>query len=860
MQRNKKIIIAVVSILAAVAVLLAVRWVFRYYLFNDYKEDLSGYEYEDGTTFLALDEEKSDVEGMVLAAENDNLKLYANLTSGEIAIVDKRNGSITYSNPGNVEDDSIATETNKNYLRSQLVVDYYNAASAKGIMDSYSYSVARDQLEAEGIEEGIRFIYTIGDMSSKTGIVPQYISEQALTEILDALSAEGKKFVSQKYKESDVAEGYYELLESAQKGSSQLRKLNTYFEEAGFTVEDYAREMANSGVEDAVPSSFIIPLEYRLIKDAVEVSIPMSGVQENGGAKIYDIQLLRYFGAAGTNEEGYMLVPNGSGSLIYFNNGKSAATPYSEFVYGMDTLAAGYTVTENTQNVKLSLFGIFRENNALFATIEDGAALTNLNAYVSGKINDYNFVYPTFVLRESESLSMFGSTGNEADLPIVENEYYDSKLTVRYTFLTEQDASYSGAANYYRNRLEEEGVLKTQKEENSSLKFYYDILGGVEMTKFFLGIRYDGMYTMTTFDEAGEIYDDLLENGIDNQVMNFMGWMNGGYYHDVADRIKIPGALGNKSDLEALSQRMEKQGSSFYADVAFQRVAYKSKRYSVTNETSRYYGSGYVAEFGLVDPTSLRRTADLGYPKNLYYLVSPKFLVRYVDAFAKKSQAYEIMGISLRDLGDELHSDKKRTNVIDREEALDVVTAALEQLDGTGKNMLVSGGNDYTFAYAEDIINAPISANDYYIIDETIPFYEMLIHGYIDYSGSLINLSDTYDKTDVVLNLIENGASPHFVFSKENSSEIKNTSLNRFYSTAYKNWKEDALSIYNKTNGALQYVTDARIVEHEIINKDLRKVTYSNDVTIYVNYGTTPQTIDGVDVSAKGYAIGGIAR
>lgn len=75
---------------------------------------------------------------------------------------------------------------------------------------------------------------------------------------------------------------------------------------------------------------------------------------------------------------------------------------------------------------------------------------------------------------------------------------------------------------------------------------------------------------------------------------------------------------------------------------------------------------------------------------------------------------------------------------------------------------MVNNGNDYSFAYADDIINAPLTDNDYYIVDETVPFYEMLIHGYIDYSGSAINLSDTYDRSDMVLQLVETGASPAF--------------------------------------------------------------------------------------------------
>ncbi len=860
MGRSKKIIIALVSLILAAAVICFAWWLIHYYFYNDYRDPRPPYPTADGTACTALSETSPHVEGWARGAENDTLKLYANTGTGEVAIVDKRNGQITYSNPVDAEEDAVASSTNVNYLKSQIILDYFNTSRTQGTFDSYSYCTSRGQLEVEALEDGIRFLYTIGDLSNATGIVPQYISEETLNNVLAALSEEDAKFVAKKYTESDVADGYLELLESAASGASQLRKLNTYFEEAGFTEEDYLREMENSGVEGAVPISFVIPLEYRLNDDAVDVSIPMSGVEENGGGTIYRIQFLRYFGAAGVDEDGYMLVPNGSGSLINFNNGKTSADNYSEYVYGIDPLAAEYTVLENTENVKMALYGIFREDSSIFATIEDGASFAYITAGVSGKINEYNYVYPTFVLRGNDKLSMFGTTGNEADLPIVETNFYDANLTVRYTMLTDEDADYAGAANYYRERLEEEGILTAQEttETEEDIKFYYDILGGVELTKFFVGVQYEGMYAMTTFEQAGDISDDLAASGISNQVMNYQGWMNGGYYHDVVDKIKVPSKLGGKSGLEDLSALLTENGGTFYADVAFQEVTEVSSRYSAGNETSRYYGGGYIAEFGLVNPATLRQTSGLGYDENIYYLISPKFLVRYIDKFTSKIDNYEITGISLRDLGNELHSDKKRTNVIDREAALDVVTASLSQLEDTGKQIMVNDGNDYSFAYADDIINVPLTGNDYYIIDEDVPFYEMLIHGYIDYSGSVINLSDTYDKTDIVLNLIETGASPHFMFSYEESSEIKNTALNRFYATTYDNWKEDALAIYDQVNAALKYVNGASITDHEIINDNLRAVTYSNGVTIYINTGTTDQTVDGITVPARSFEIEGV--
>lgn len=858
MRTSKKIVIAVVSLILAVAAVYMAHWLIHYHFYNEYRKDLSSYEYEQGTAFSPISEAAPDVDGMVLAAENDTLKLYADTKMGSVAIVDKRNGQITYTNPTGLEDDAVANETNKNYMRSQIILDYFNTTRTQGTYDSYSYAAEKGQIEVESIENGIRFIYTMGDLSSATGIVPQYISKAALQSVMDALPEEDAKQVQKKYIESDVADDYLELLESAVKGASQLRKLNKYFEAAGFTEEMYITEMTNSGVEGAVPISFVIPLEYRLNADAVDVSIPMCGVEENGGGTIFRIQLLRYFGAAGKDEDGYLLVPNGSGSLIYFNNGKASSEIYSEYVYGIDPLAAEYTVRENTENVKMALYGIFRENSSIFATVEDGASFAYLSAGVSGKVNEYNYVYPTFVLRGNDKLAMFGTTGNEAELPIVEKNFYDANLTVKYTMLTEENPGYAGAANYYRDRLIREGVLTAKEQNTEDIKFYYDMLGGVTMIKFFLGVQYDGMYTMTTFDQAGEIYNDLKASGVSNQVMNYQGWMNGGYYHDVVDKIRVPMSMGGKSDLEELNALMAADNNDLYADVAFQRVTYISDRYSYANEDSRYYGSGYVAEFGLVNPSTLRQTSGLGYAENHFDLVSPKFLVRYVDKFTRKIQKYDIGGISLRDLGDELHSDKRRTNVIDREAALDVVDASLARVEGVGKKLMLNDCNDYAFAYADDIINVPLSGNDYHIVDASVPFYEMLIHGYIDYSGSIINLNDAQEESDIILSLIENGASPHFMFSYENSSDIKNTGLNRFYATTYENWKEDALSIYTKVNDALKYVNGAAMTDHRILDNNVRAVTYSNGVTIYINTGNSEQSVEGVTVPAKSYTIGGI--
>ena len=853
----QKILLGVLGAVVLAVLIWFAYYMFHYYLYDGYKQYLTGYDTEAGTDFHALKDSSKDVEGMELAAENETLKLYVSTETGNVAIYDKRSGVVTYSNPVDADNDPIANNTNKNYLKSQFVINYYNAAKAMGTYDSYSMAVAKGQIEAQSIDNGVRFIYNLGDFSTNTtGIVPIYLDKNKLEEICGMLDETAQTNMRRYYSTEDASTGMLVLNGVAQKNVKTIKKITGYLESAGFTEEDYEAQMELAGVEVALPLSFKIALEYRLLDDSIEVSVPTSMIEENGGGKLYRIRLLGYFGAAGADEEGYLVVPNGSGSLIYFNNGKSSVENYSQYIYDIDPIAAEYTLLENTQKVRLPICGICKEDSNILMSVEDGATTAFFTASVAGSNTSYNYVNTTFIVRNYELLSMFGSTGNEADLPLLEENMYDINYKVRYTFLDDEHTGYSGIANYYRERLIKEGVLN-EKTASGDIPFYYDIIGGVKETASFVGIRYLKVMAMTTYEEAADIALDLKNKGIGYQVMNLQGWSNGGYYADVYDKITGLGKLGGKKKLEALNDTMESIGGRLYVDVPFQGVTSISKRYSSSFETSRYYGAGYVARFGAHNPSTLRITSSLGFDENLYDLVSPKFLKRYVDAFIKKFEKLDIGGIGLRDLGDEVHSDKKRTEVINREEALDIVKAQLDKLAATDKNILINGGNDYSFKYATDIIDVPLRDNEFRIIDEEIPLYEMIIHGYIDYAGSQLNFHDSADTNEITLRMIEYGASPRYVFTNESASKMKYTALNKFYATKYDNWCDEAVSVYNEVNGILKYVSGETVVKHEIRDSGVRAITYSNGVVIYVNYTDYDAVEDGITVPAHGYQKGG---
>lgn len=779
MSVKKRIVLTVLAVAAVIAIVALCWYLIRYRLYRGYEKYLSDYEYEEGTKIEYKKEGNSSVKGYKLVTENDILKLYFDPATTFVAVYDKRNGQITYSNPLDGKQDKKANQTNKKFLQGQLICYYYNAYVSSSYMDNFSKSISLNQFKVEGIKDGIRIVYIIGDtkplVDKDTGV------------------------------ESE----------------------NVFFE---------------------------VPLEYRLDGDSVVASIPTKGIVEHGQGYIYRIHMLRYFGCTGTEDEGYLVVPNGSGSLIRFNSDKKNISAYSQAIYDVDPMVSSYTAMEYTKAARLPYYGICSQDKDILVTVEGGASFASINGYISGMMNSYNFAFPIYTIRNSDNLANFGNSTQ--DVNVMEEDMYDCNLSTRYTFLDSEHKGYIGMASYIREKLVAEGKLE-QLQAASDIPFYYDVIGGVKETAHFIGAQYLHTFAMTTFDEAGEIADELSAKGVKNQVMNLQGWFNGGYYNDAPHDIRVLSKLGGRSGLADLNEKMTGMNSKLYADVLFQKISFGDKHFNYKSESSRYYGSGYVAAYGLLDPTALRNTGSLNYSENRYDLLSPKFLNRYVDKFTTKFAKIGVDGIGLRDLGNTLVSDKFRANITDREQALAIVLGQFDTISKTGKNVLIDSPNGYAVGYADDIVNLPYSGNDYFICDENIPFYQMIIHGYVNYASELLNDENEDHYDELKLHLLESGSSPHYQFTKSEASEMKETGLNRFYSTTFATMKDVAISIYSEVNEVLKHVNNATIVNHEI-SGDLRAVTYSNGVVIYINYGNYEGTINGVTVPAKSFRTEGI--
>ncbi len=841
-------------ILAALAVTAAAVFLGWYLVnyrgYDAYKAYITGpAPLAEGTELKTVRDPENRVPGFSLAAENDRLGLYLEEKTAGIALYDKQTGRVVYSNPQDAAGDPVAKSgLNQGNLKSQFILNYLDTNSREGTpWSSYAKAVENGQIEYLRIENGFRAVYTLSN--EKLMLVPR----QMTAEWYEILSQAGKKQAAKSYV-PDEESGLY-VLKSQGVTARHRQQIDADARKAGFTIEDYEEMEALAEADDgeaAESLSFVITLDYTLTADGLRVTIPHEGISEAGGGKVRTIQLLPFLGAAGADEEGDLVVPDGSGALIHFSNGKTTAPQYNQSIYDLDLIDSDFTATQNIQTARLALYGICRKDYSVLATCDRGATLASVTADVAGRNNSYNYAYFTFRLRRTDTLVVAGE-----DAVVAETDAYPVDCAVTYRILDGEYTGYNGLAKAVRENLLADGTLALKTETEGDIPFYCDIIGGVKETAHWMGIQYLRVMPMTTFARAEEILAELADRQVANARVNLQGWMNGGYYHDPVNSVSVLNELGGETGLKHLREAAKAAGGKVYPDAAVQLVTEIAKGFFRSEEASRYYAKGYAAELGVIGPVTLRRTATMGFTERGYMLLSPRFLPRYAERLAAAADRLGLDALSLRDLGNEVHADKRRTNVISREADLDLVKAAFGTIGGENRELMVSGGNDYSFPYVHHVINAPVEATMFAIVDEQIPLWEMITHGAIDYCGAALNLAQSGDKRAALLHLVEYGASVHYTFTWNSSADMKYTGLNNNYATTFSAWKDEAAESYRFVNEALRRVSGAEMIRHERISDALARVTYSNGTVLYVNSGENDAEADGYRIPAMNYLAAG---
>lgn len=590
-----------------------------------------------------------------------------------------------------------------------------------------------------------------------------------------------------------------------------------------------------------------IPVTYTLESDHLKLYVDTSEIEEKDPDKIVcDLSFLTSFGAAEDTEEGYYVVPDGSGALINFNNQKTGLKVYSGKVYGKDITPISQTASAVTQQVYFPMYGIVKGNSGMMVVADKGDACASVNAYVAGQNKtSYNTCYFDFEIRTDDEYLLGGDAN---PLKVFEKRgILIPEIEIRYYPVSNKDQSdidYVDIAAKYRDYLmsDEYGVKVSDTVKNSSL--YVDFYGGVMKQESILGIPVTVQHEATTFNEAKGILEQLKAGGADNIVVNYNQWTTADIKEKVSDKAKAASKLGGTKDFKSLMAYAEANGISVYP--AVDNLTFKSGGgYFTVTDTAIRVSNAYSRQI----------TYDLAYGiENKFYksmsLLSPASYEKMFSNLAKSYSKAGLNNISVGSASTVLYGDYGR-KAISREMFKENLKDYYSMLQGNVGSVLADGANAYVLPYVDHITNVPLNSSKFDIFDQDIPFYQLVMHGVKSYSTTAVNGDAQIG--DLILKAVASGSNLSFDLIAEEANELKDTRYDVYFYADAQYWTEDAASCYRFVNEILADVSDQRITEYNIISDNEIETVYENGTKTVVNFSKRTVTKNGKVYSLYDY-------
>jgi len=849
-----------------------------------------------GTAYATPDDKLAD---MILVKEQNGRQIWYEEFTGEICFVNTETGQKLFSNPWDVAASyNSASVATKQKLLSQVMISYIDNGVTKQ-MNSYLDAALRNQITLKNIKNGIRVEYVIGEEQT-VRLVPRLIrmerfEELILSYITDdwtrekvnsfytlknpfdlSLTERAVKEMRAKFPITEKMAVYVCDPDIKARELSQIENfIKTYC--TAYSYEELDKDHQETGYagQDAAPPLFRLALEYSITADGdLEARLPANGIRFDESAyKLQTVNVLPYFGAGSNNYKGYTFIPDGSGTLIRFEDVKGSTYNVSGDLYGQD-YAYHNIKNQHTEVMRWPVYGIvtnyernwketevvthvepvldeegnpmldengealtreinerltnnfhYEEDQGFLAIITEGDSLASLMSEHGGTLHCFNTVYPMFTPRPSDQYNLRASisVGANTTWTVTSERKYTGSYRILYKMLTDPDiaaekgikdyysADYMGMAKAYRDYLYANGTLTKLEDTTADLPLYIETFGSMETTKRILSFPVNVDIPLTSFDDIKDMYEELTEAGVGRINFRLTGYANGGMISTIPYKLEWMRVVGGDKGFTDLVQYAAEKGMGLFPDFDFE----------------------YVNHTELFDGMSLRKyavkTIDDRYTSKRYYdaatqsftsdrslCVSASAFEHFYTKFAERYLKYNPTAISVSTLGTELNSDFDEDEPYNREDTKKFTTEVMALIDADYKDVMIDGGNAYVLPYANHIMKLSTDSSRFLQASEAIPFMGIVLHGAKYFTGNPINMEGDIDSA--ILKAIENGSSLYFVLSKQNTNELKESfRLSQYYSVSYEIWKDELVDYYKELNDATKDLQTSLIVEHEFL-------------------------------------------
>jgi hypothetical protein len=784
-------------------------------------------------------------EGEEPVLENEYLHLRFLPHTAEIILTDKASGVQWRSNPlpGDEKADVVTTYL----MESQFSLEYADTSGVGMTLYSCVNGVSLGNYRYALTGGGLEVSYTVGDIA-RSYIIPPAAPEARMRSFLDKMEGDDRRKIEASYRLYDInnlrsgdnrgalLENYpdlnrtkvYVLRDNTQEFMREM--MEGYFADAGYTPEDYYGDVSRyPSASGSDKPAFNVTLFYTLDGRSLVLSVPFDKIAWRTAYPITKLSLLPFMGSGSVDDEGYLLVPDGSGALIWFNNGKQNQLAYNVNVYGWDEAMPRDAVISDNK-APFPAFGIQKNSAALLCVIEEGAAYAAVHADVSGRNCSQNSVYAHFDMIHGAKMDISGRSDRpvylyEKDLPAGEG------ITLRYTPCAAQ--GYVGMAKEYRAWLVNKfPALATRQVTESGVPVVVEIVGAVNKTRHRLGLPADLPLKLTSYRQTESMIQDFAALGWRNVRVKLTGWFNRSVEHSVPTRLKLIGELGGAKDFRKLAAAAQENGFGLFPEADFLYI--KDKKpfdgFSLYRDAARYANRERVERY----PFSFVWFGERTQWGKLSYLARPAKMMAMIDGFARKGGRLGLRNFAFRSMGSKLSGDYHEKRAVSREAAMKMRQEKLTQLRESGTGILLNGGFAYAAPWASAITDMAIDDQYFGITDAAVPFYQIALHGLVPYTGRAINLAEDYTKN--LLKTVECGAGLYFSFMAEETAVLQETKFRQFYANEYDKWIGDADALYRQFSADFAGLYSQAIADHALLSPGVTLTEYEDGTRVMVNF------------------------
>lgn len=783
-----------------------------------------------------LEPDLTATENKQLAAENVYLQLWYDRDTAVVSVFDRRSGAWWHTNPDEEGDNQTAD------LKSQITFDTVNTDGVIKHYTSFTDSLNKRQVEFVTGENGLTVVYTFGNLGPDLSGIPTKLTNERYQAICEMMDDTGKRRMRYRY-ELDEETNIWTLKENPTRDMAE--KLKEALDSIGYSEEDLEADREAAGVTEPPEENknFVIPLEYVLEKDSLLVRVAAEGLQVPKEEYISSLNVLEYFGALSAGQDGYLLIPDGSGALVDTTPVTSAVGTYRARIYGWDETVSEESRGSNKRcDILLPVFGINRIESGVLAVVEDNQAAGYIKATGVGAVDNYATVSANFQLMTSENIGLTASGNERAKYWVSNASLYQGNSDVRYVFLEAGKCDYSGMAQAYRTYLQRHGGLRAMTEVSGDLPLFVETVAAVGTQVSTAGFLHDAYAPLTTYEDNIDLLKRMSELGVSDIRLILSGWMSGGTEQMLADRAALLKVLGGEEGFKALTDYMAAGSGEvrLYPEVLFNTMSmhdslWKRDQYSVLTVGQR---KSKLKKYDTVT----------GQPDDEDYrlLVSPTYKLSLAQSFLSSFSRLEAGGICVGDLAGTVYSDFNENNEFLRQYALFQSNEILKLLKSGGSDLLLRAPNDVNACLSDVFSDIPDSSSSYMLFSASVPFYQMVFHGAADYSLGDLNWSADYRES--LLKCVEYGACPKFKFTYREDDRLSFSEYDWLYASSFERQAERAAESYAYVNKLLKPVRSAVMLRHEMVAEGVYATHYDNGYTIYVNYNAEPVQVGNVTI------------